>query len=101
LLGQFIVWLFASRERKILVPALRSSSVPWFQLAAAWTRLRAPAPAPRQAFPRNVKRNRFGISVGKNTANEEGRMKNAEGKMEDGATAEVGQYQPVTRCDPQ
>jgi hypothetical protein len=65
------------------------------------TRLRALAPAPRHASPQNVKRNRFGISIGKNTTNEEGRMKNAEGKMEAGAMAEVVQYQPVTRCDPQ
>ena len=62
---------------------------------------RTPRPPPhRDAIPHSVNLNRFGISVGKNAANAECRMKNAEGKMEDGAPAEVGQYQPVTRYDP-
>jgi hypothetical protein len=54
-------------------------------------------PPQGNAFPRNVNRNHFGILTGKNTVNEEGRMENAEGKMEDDAAVEVGRYEPVTR----
>ena len=49
--------------------------------------------------PCGVKLNRFGISVGKNEANEEGRVESEERKTKMTADAEVGQYQPVTRRD--
>ena len=54
---------------------------------------------PGMGAPGDVKLNRFGISVGKNEANEEGRVESEERKTKMTADAEVGQYQPVTRRD--